>query len=394
MPLSHKRIEDITEADLAALIENAVPEGRRIEYKSELPGMSERDRHHFLFAVSSFANAGGGDLIYGMAADAGIPIKLCGLSGIDPDATILRLDQMARSGIEPRVPGLHCRAVQLHGNRWAIVVRIPQSWALPHLVRNGEWYRCYSRSSNGKHPLDVHELRALFALSENTAERIRKFRDARLARIIANDGPVELDGTARLVLHLVPFAAAGPAARIDVRALEQRVSEIYSFSNRYSGWRYNLDGVLKIGDSLHPSRPPASYVQVFRDGSIEAVDAEVFAGDLVDGTVSGSWLDRDVVLCVRSSLKLLWNLGIEPPVVVLLALVGVRGYRMATGYTGLRSRGPYSIDRDVVTAPEVIIDDPESDPAMVIRPAIDAIWQAAGLAGSPNYREDGTFDLL
>ncbi len=50
-------IDQITEDDLHALIENSISEGKTIEYKQELPNNSDSAKKEFLADVSSFANA-------------------------------------------------------------------------------------------------------------------------------------------------------------------------------------------------------------------------------------------------------------------------------------------------------------------------------------------------
>lgn len=61
-----KALNAITEEDLQALIINGVAEGRTIDYRSDLPGNSDGDKKELLADVSSFANTGGGDLVFGM----------------------------------------------------------------------------------------------------------------------------------------------------------------------------------------------------------------------------------------------------------------------------------------------------------------------------------------
>ena len=61
-----KEFDTIGKEDIEALVANAVSEGRTIEYKEKLPGGTDDDRREFLADASSFANAGGGDLIYGI----------------------------------------------------------------------------------------------------------------------------------------------------------------------------------------------------------------------------------------------------------------------------------------------------------------------------------------
>lgn len=61
----NRPLDSVEESDLQELIDNQVPEGKTIEYKEALPGNSDGDKKEFLADVSSFANAAGGDLIFG-----------------------------------------------------------------------------------------------------------------------------------------------------------------------------------------------------------------------------------------------------------------------------------------------------------------------------------------
>jgi len=89
-----KNLDQITEKDLQTLIDNSVLERKTIEYKQLLPSNSDSDKKEFLADVSSFANASGGDLIFGIVQnkETGVPEKLEGLDIKNPDQEVLRLD--------------------------------------------------------------------------------------------------------------------------------------------------------------------------------------------------------------------------------------------------------------------------------------------------------------
>lgn len=126
MPLDHLAIDKITEADLRALIDNGVAEGRDIELKSQSWGRSDRDKHEFLADVSAFANTLGGHIVVGMQEKNGIAHALAGIS-INPDQDRLRLEQLARDGARPRISGPQITAVNLANGGYALVLRIPRS---------------------------------------------------------------------------------------------------------------------------------------------------------------------------------------------------------------------------------------------------------------------------
>jgi predicted HTH transcriptional regulator len=106
MPLN-KPLESINEADLLQLIDRKESERRLIEYKQCLHGNGDGEIKEFLADVTPFANADGGDLVYGMEEDSAIPTKLTGLDIGDPDSAILRLESSIRDGIDPRICGVH-----------------------------------------------------------------------------------------------------------------------------------------------------------------------------------------------------------------------------------------------------------------------------------------------
>ncbi len=175
------------EEDLQVLVDNSVLESKTIEYKQSLPSNSESDKKEFLADVSSFANASGGDLIFGIIADkkTGTPKSLEGLIIENIDQEILRLENMIRGGIEPRMPSVSTEPIKLSNSKFALIIRTPKSWICPHRVTFGGHDKFYSRSSNGKYPLDVGELRVAFNLSETITEKIRNFRQDRISKILA-----------------------------------------------------------------------------------------------------------------------------------------------------------------------------------------------------------------
>ena len=136
MTLKHKVLDLITEADLQGLIDNKVREAKVLEYKRDLPGNQDRQKREFLYDVSSFANASGGDLIFGVTEIDGVASELTGLESGSIDDDILRLESIIRNSIEPRILGVSIHAVNVRTTRVVLIVRIPKSFALPHVIRS------------------------------------------------------------------------------------------------------------------------------------------------------------------------------------------------------------------------------------------------------------------
>lgn len=266
-----KNIQEITEEDLQSLIDNSVPEGKTIEYKQKLPGNSDSDKKEFLADVSSFGNASGGMIIYGIVEDKGSPKLLNGIDKVDIDSETRRLDSIIRAGIEPKLPSFNIKVVPLKNSKTAVIIQIARSWISPHRVVFQGHDKFYSRSSNGKCSLDVNELRNAFNLSETLSEKIRNFKVERIANIFADETPVPIKNNARIILHLIPYSAFIPDQRYEITSDREMKSELIPIYA--SGWdgRYNFDGYITY--SGNPEQKYRSYTQFFRNGIIEAVEA-------------------------------------------------------------------------------------------------------------------------
>lgn len=385
-------IDSIDEAYLRSLIDGQVPEGRNLDYKETLPTGTSGDKKEFLADVSSFANAAGGLLIYGMKEEGSLPIELCGVREADRDATILRLEQMIRTGVEPRIPGVGIEAVPLSSGGMSIVIRVPRSWAAPHMVSFEGSSKFWSRNSKGKYQLDVSEIRSAFLLSESAAARIRDFRIDRLAKLQTGEGPSPLNVKTMIVLHVVPIEAVTPGTPVDLSILTKSNNAFRPiYARRNWGHRYDFDGI--IIEQHTDDGAVDSYLQVFRNGALEAVDTQILRANEGNGSlmeIPSVLYEEQILEALPRLLEIERKLGIQPPVFVTLTLLGVKGYSMATKQSLDGYRGEV-IDRDLLALPEVMVEDFDVEPARLMKPAFDVLWNTCGFSGSRNYDAAGEF---
>lgn len=385
-------VDQITEAVLGDLVTNQVSETKTIEYKQTIPGNSDSDRKEFLADISSFANASGGHIVYGMKEHEGIPVEICGLDGEDPDSLVGGLDARIRDGIRPRIPGVAVRWIPLSSGRGSVVIRIPKSFASPHMVIYKGTSRFFSRHSNGKYQLDVEEIRASFLLSDSIAQRIREFRLDRIAKIRDKDTPVPLPRGAKVALHIVPLAGFSVPALIDLQQVSKPSPEILltPLAHEHSGsnGRFNIDGYVRYALS-HDEQLAASYIQIYRNGALEAVDAsllEPYDGKLSVPSVA---FEEEILKSVRNYTAALQRLDVNVPLVVMLTLMGVSGYTMAVKGNWYARVNPITIQTDVIVVPETIYESYGTDIARIMKSAFDVVWNAAGWARSMCYDENG-----
>lgn len=247
--------------------------------------------------------------------------------------------------------------------------------------------RFFARNAAGKYPLDIAELRTAFTAAGLLADHMRDFRAERLARILANDGPVPLLDRPKIVLHLVPLTAFDPAQVVELGRLdtERRLSPLFAYPDFTR--RLNFDGMLMYvrGDD----DANLSSLQVFRSGAIESVGV-LNRGD-GERLIQGEWYEQSLVHAMPVYLEALARLGVEAPLFLMLALVGVRGSTLSVSMGGERLGAEQPIDRDVLVLPEVLLERLDPDVPALMRPFFDAVWNASGRSRSPNYDERGSW---
>ncbi len=389
MTLEDKPLDLLEESEIRALLDDEVPESKVIDYKRSLPGPSDLEKKEFLRDVSSFANASGGHLLYGIDEENGVPVRICGLSDIDPDHEILRLESMVQTGIAPRIPGISMRAVPLSGGGSVIVVRIPRSWASPHMITKGS-SRFYSRNSAGKYPLDVFEIRTAFSLTGTAVEMMREHRSSALGRIVAAETPAPLGDGPKIVFSIIPFAAFEPSSSFDVSSLVRdyrsgRGALPLPLTGLFSGWRYNFDGLLTYDDR-------GSYTQVFVSGIVEAVDSVILGDrskDLGEKTIPSLRYESALLEALPRYTSMMERLGVEPPVFVMVSLLGVKGRSILVCTPEFSGNKDVKIDRDALIVPEITVESFGRKAEEVLRPAFDAVWRAGGWERSMNYDDEG-----
>jgi hypothetical protein len=372
--------------DLAELVEGQVPEGLHLDYKRDAYGTSDADKRELLKDVSAFANVNGGHIVIGMDEAEGVASNLCGVKPADIDVEVSRLDQIIRTGVEPRIPGCRLRPVPLAKQCYAIVIRIPRSWRLPHRVCAQNSNRFFVRNSAGAHEASMDELKHLFTLSASALDRARAFRNERLSLITSGAGSRSLAGDGRFVLHIIPLSAVSSAAAIDLAQ---------AYNNRGSFWpmgctngltRYNFEGLnIDGGGEINDG-----YTQIFRNGIVEATIASLVNNNSGKPGIAGLSFEEYVFNSFGKYINGLKILNVEPPLIIMCTMEGAEG----AAYHVVKSvfaHGIQPIDRSVLHLPDCLIEDFSTDEAdyhRALKPAFDALWNTVGYSGSSFFDKD------
>lgn len=395
MGLLHIALDQLEEAHLQILITAGAAESRTIDYKRTIYGNAHADYSEFLADTTSFANTSGGDLVVGMDATNGIPTAITPLA-MPMDPEILRLEQIARGGIQPRIVNIAFRAVPIGAGGNVLIIRVPRSYNPPHRVIRQGSNRFWARSAAGKYEPDVNELRTLFNASPQLADRIRNFRLDRVAKIAAGQAPVQLMNSGILIVHIVPLSAFDVTSTLPLHEIKQNFRSFVPIgSSTAIVTRINFDGILKTSNADLQATQHRAYVQLYHNGIIEATASKLMA--VSSGSPIISNFDDQLIYEIMRSMNDLAALGIEPPYVLLVSLVGVFGARFNFG------RGQNSqwydnlsdpLDRDQYHFGEVIFEIIPTAPAEcadIIRPILDQVANAGGRATSPIFDNQGYY---
>ena len=257
------RFEDIGPDDILRLIEDRTSERKSLEYKEALNIGPDNERAEFLADVSSFANASGGDIIFGIADERDedgnptvIPDAIVPLQIGNPATERARIEQIIESGIQPRIPVAEVKTIDIPEQGLVIVIRIGKSWLTPQMVNFKNRTRFFSRNSTGKRQLDIQEIGAAFALQRGLGERLRAWRADRVSKAISGEGPMPMEGS-QMILHFVSASALTSDSVALPRVFDHKKwgidFSLMTGNPQYT--RYNADGFLLAYNDA-PKTPP------------------------------------------------------------------------------------------------------------------------------------------
>ena len=215
-------------------------------------------------------------------------------------------------------------------------------------------------------------------------DQLKEFRDERIAMILEGEVPVRMEEGARIALHIVPRLAFDADKDIELSSIKQGRDFLWPMNGGNSGSvRYNFDGLLF--DSMK-AECATSYVQLFHNGIVEAVNSSLLKNRTDRRMIASFLFEEEVRKIVTSSSAVFKKYGVEAPFYILLSLLRVKGYYMALSRSDYDES--YPIDRPNLLLPPAVFDSFESDVDQVLLPVFNRVWNASGVARSPNYDEN------
>lgn len=392
MALFDLPFESIDIKALLDLMENEVRESIVLDYKRDLPGKSDEDKKEFLRDVTAFANAEGGDIIFGMAEEDGVANDLVGLEANGLDAEMLRLNNLLRDCVDPRIHGLNMKPIAMENGRQVLHIRIPKSLEAPHLVQLGNHKQFWMRNPSGKHPMSSSEVKAIVMRTQDWKQRAEAWREERIKLVEQNDGPVLMEAGPHLHVHFLPLPTAEKTSVLESELVRQQLLRIVP--DGVLGWNHRMtfDGFLVAREMPGSSNENYWYWLWYHDGRTEfgMVLHPYQNPHAQEPSISGEKIEKRIHEALNGFLNARHMAKTQGPFLMLISITGLAGLSLSSRDPSMDLFTKPLFDRNAYLIPELFSEDTPPDLWKFLAPAINRLWQAAGRDKSPYLNPDGT----
>lgn len=361
-------LSEITEAHLRDLAENSVAESRTLEFKRAAVGSNNNDKKEFLKDVTALANTAGGLLIYGIVERDSVADGVIALVIPSIDKEILRLQNILKDAVEPRLTSVEMREVPLNDGGFALLVKVPQSWRPPHRVVFDNSNRFYLRHSKGVFEPDTEGLRQVFNSSLDQERQLEAWRDDRLNRLKSGVRGFKVSGNGVVLVQVASLARG--QANFQIPSVQKCNLDFLPPVLSSSTHRWNFDGLLIHAPQARDDTVIA-YTQIFPSWKVEMA-----GGDFIEqingvSTLRFSILVHSIYTAVYRSIKGMIKHGGIGPFAVAVTISGLAGSTMQSDYRA-------KIDRDNLLFPLLIVPGEATGNSLQERmlPIWDSLWQA------------------
>jgi|SRR3989344_1837406 len=382
MNLLNIDINQISFQDLDRLVTDGIAESKAIEYKETINISTGDERKEFLADLSAFSNTQGGDILFGVKESLGVATEIIGVEVENIDQKKQQIENLIRDGVSPRIP-YEVNFIKIQDNNYVILIRLKPSLNSPHRVIFSSHDKFYKRNGSGKYPMDLNELRDSFLSSSSTVEKIRNYRTNRIYEVTSGNTPVPLIGTEHLfMIHIIPDPNINNDHNINSEILKRfkegdLVGKLRPINANSWSPRINMDGV--VGYSGNGTKLNRSYIQLSRNGNIEAVESTVLVRDDENPQIPATYLATTSKEFVRNYISLLQELGFAGPFYIMLTLIGIKNYTVAIPNRYLFIDAE-PINEYQILLPEIVIENIDDTIDEKILEVFNIVWNASGIS--------------
>lgn len=387
----NKPLNLIDKNDIDYLYSQSIPESLILDYKRDLYDFNNKEKkQEFLEDVTAFANSSGGDIVIGVDESEGIPTSISGVPIQNLDKLKLDIENTLRDLIQPRLPNIEMQAIDGFEKGPVFIIRIPKSWAAPHMVNLGKNKRFCGRNGSSKFQMDIQQIRSAFLALQNTQEQIQNFISKRIAKTLSNEGSFQLEFPFRLMLNIIPMDAfeVGPFRDMAIYWSKQEINDLcveYIDDSAVEVRRFNFDGFY-FGQQTYKEW----YVQFFRNGAIEFVSNNFAYIDRNSGFLFyHNKFENNLVQQLDNYFKVLNQADIPLPYIVSLSYLNIKG--LMRYQRTIRDEVNYKKNEEefLTLEPMIIRSADQLHAGKILKPMLDIVWQSMGVSESPVLDAEG-----
>jgi Putative DNA-binding domain len=359
-------------------------ESPTLDFKAILPAGDEKGKVELAKDVCALANADGGDLVFGIAEDAGggAANAVSPITGVTYDEASRRMTSIIDSGIEPKIRGIEHGRVDVDGG-YVLILRVPASFEGPHCLRNhNDQRRFVTRNGTTTTDMSYEQIRMAFDRTASLGESARQLIAQRLMNKQNGQHWRPMRKAPHAVFEMIPLAGLSGRTKIDIKKVDVTALNLWSGGLTQT---INLDGPVVYSASGEEDGI-WGMSQFYRDCGVSCT---VVAGTDKNSTaLRGVWMEAayDIFLqALTGSLTLLQKTGVSGPAIARCALMNTLGCLADDGKGAFRSK---KSDRDHMWLPEIWIEEISTapEPAEILEDTLEVMYQAFGFPSAPRKR--------
>lgn len=397
--LENISLSELTEAHLESLKTLRISEGQRLDYKSQLPMSTTSEKKELCKDVSSFAHAQGGFILFGVVEENALIVDIPGIEFGDKRQQ--QFLEITVNGLAPRLQRFEHHVIPLRNGKSVLVVHVMPDGQLHQVGNNdGRFYR-----------------RVGLITERMTGEDITTF-------LSGNVGPTPAERFDELVngyhnalqsgtyfksipggpFWTVVISPESPSLSIDLSSQKLSWSSPFAPLNS-TGWNTEVTGKANYSVAGAYGDRTASAITEYNElGQLKAFDSALLTNgryfqklpEHAKGSVPSSTLGYRTIKAVYDYLTQLTELGVNPPFLVRVSLLGVKSYYLEVDHRFGDALARLLQGDDVLpdTVRFATSEDFQDLDAVgrKLRVVFDFIWREFGYRRSFNYDQEGNWN--
>jgi hypothetical protein len=341
------RLDEVTEAQLNALIQGGVREDADLDYKRARYGSSDSEKRELAADLAAMANDRGGVIVIGLRDDGDVAVELTPVEQVEGEEG--RLRQIVAGNTAPRVQfDVHLIESDQETGRAYYLLVVPPSPLRPHAVRKDNDLRYPRRDGSTKRWLSEAEVADLYRdRFRGIEDQLGRVQSVRAQGLLAMD--LDEERVAYLAVALAPTTSGSMSISLaQVRRLEQWAVDTpgtYAWRG-FFGSRPNARAGLRrvrLGRLTSGAGPRRRYAELHTDGAGFACERVGSPHQRLGAADEGAGLEIhniDLIWETARSLRLLGrhaveNAGAWGDALVIARLFGRRMHLTYPAYGGM-----------------------------------------------------------